>query len=184
MKRLFGYLLFLSVLSVSSCLLALDKKSIAIGETFKSPDARFTATFLGGGIRVKNNCDNTLYPPIGISPPLRRLQWTGDSTTIVTRERVSRAVFGALIHFDGRTWHRFEAFPTGGPYLQTMLVEQKVGKHRVEFVYLMAKRSKNIVFFYRSSFIVNPDTNDYSNVRNGSLGKERYQTLVNRERER
>jgi hypothetical protein len=157
--------------------------SIEIGETFTSPDGRFTAQLANddnGDLGIKNNQTGETYK-VGALTPLLSLKWTGDSKTIVTVEHIAGGSEANLVHFDGSKWNQFSADPPGDTHgsRRYEVVRQQVDWKRVKFVYKVTDEKSNgeVIKFYTCSFEVNPQTNIVSNVVKREIDRSTYAAL-------
>jgi|GEM_PF-4775395 len=163
---------------------AAGKKEIQIGDSFTSPDKRFTAHIIdedqhGFNMQIRNNRTGESYKSAA-SIPVLSFNWTIDSNTIVLIEHLSGGSQMTLIHFDGHKWGKpIEIDPPGGERGHYDVIREEVGKDSIRVTYKVTREKPNgmVIGAYISSFAVDPKTGQRSRVIQHDIGVDMYRRL-------
>jgi hypothetical protein len=177
--RIFFYVtLFLSTICFSS---AGERKEMVVDEWVTSPNGEFSAAYSGGSIRIRNNLTGRFYPKVPVLTPLLSLKWTRDSKTIMTIEHIAGGSCAVLVHFDGKTWRRYDPDPPGGSYNHIEVLSQEIGQSGARITFAANVRRKGPTFaHFICAFDINADTNALSNQTRKEVTEAEYDALFSR----
>lgn len=142
---------------------------MVVNEWVPSPNGEVSAAYSGGALRIRNNLTGRFYPEVPVLTPLLSMKWTGDSKTIVTIEHIAGGSCAALVHFDGKTWRRYDADPSGGPYNHIEVLSQEIGENGARITFAANVRRKGTTFAH---FIIAFDINAATNAVSNEMRKE------------
>lgn len=187
----FGRRLLMNTLRILICLSFLfstlgfasgaGRKEMAFNDWVGSPNGELSAAYSGRSIRIRDNVTGRVYPEVPVLTPLLSLKWTRDSKTIVTIEHIAGGSCAALVHFDGKTWRRYDADPSGGPYDHIEVLSQEIGQDRARITFAANVRRPGTIFaHFICAFDINAETNARSNETRKEVTETEFEALFSR----
>jgi hypothetical protein len=86
-----------------------------------------------------------------------------------------------LVHFDGKTWRRYDADPSGGPYNHIEVLSQEIGQNGARMTFATDMRRKDTTFaHFICAFDINAETNARSNETRKEVKEAEYDALFSR----
>lgn len=146
---------------------------IGVGVEIPSPDRKFMVQVTDHyGLIIKDILTSGVDASIKLLPLLQPLKWTGDSKTIVAITHIAGGSNLVLIHPNNGQWKGFVPTPPmpdsdKGNFVNCGVIKIEIGIRDVKVSYRIISQKLGKDYkdnFYISSFTVNPESGDQSQL--------------------
>lgn len=155
---------------------ASGERPVQYGKSIGSLDGRFTATYFGSQLRIRDKLRDDCVASVSVFP-VHALAWTQNSKTIVTVEHIAGGSEVVLINLERDGWHRSEIDPPCGTYDHYAVVDLVVGDRAVKVRYKAGRRADQRSAYYLCSFDLDAETRGVSNEEKREITLREYKDL-------
>lgn len=158
-----------------------DNGFLSTGQSFPSPDGRFTARIESGNysnLRIRDNRTG-VDAHATLMLPLLSLKWTGNSKAIVTVEHIAGGSIASITAFSKGWTRTVLPPPRNGDTCE--VVKEKIGWDKVFLTYKVKQRTSGLTpLCWTSSFDVNASTEAITSITTQNISLEDYLALTNK----